>query len=154
VNIRHRLAELGIVLPEAGKPAGSYSLALRSGALVYLSGTGPLPLPGVKTRGRIGESLSLDEGYLAARAAALSLLANLDAFLGGAECEIRCVKMTGYLCCTQDFAAHPRVLDGATDFLLEVLGENGRPARAALGMASLPFGIPVEIELIVEAREF
>ncbi len=151
MNIRSRLAELGIELPPAGKPAGSYSVALRSGALVYLSGTGPAPLPGVKTRGRLGESLSVDEGYLAARAAGVSLLANLDAFLGGADCDIRCVKMTGYVNCTSDFILHPRVVDGATDLLVELFGENGRPARAALGMASLPFGIPVEIELVVEA---
>lgn len=153
MNIESKLKELGIEIPPATRPVGSYSTAVQVGELVFLSGIGPASLPGVKTPGRIGENLTVEDGYLAARATAVNLLANLKGFLGDLDRGMTCIKMTGYVNCIPAFTQQAEVINGATDLLIELFGERGKPARVAIGVASLPFGIPIEIDLIVAVDE-
>lgn len=103
--------------------------------------------------GKVGRDIPVAQGYVLARGAALQLLATLREHLGTLDRVRRCVRMTVYVNCEADFTSHPAVADGATDLLVEVFGEAGRPARAAVGVVSLPFGIPVEVDLTVYAPE-
>ncbi len=141
----HRLQELGIELPEPHPAAGTYASWTRAGDLVFLAGQGSR-----HHLGRVGAELDLAAGREAAREAMLDLLAQTRDALGSLDRVGRVVRVTGYVRCTEDFIDQPAVLDGATDLLVEVFGpERGRPARAAVGVASLPMGIAVEIEMVV-----
>ncbi len=144
-----RLEELGLELGPAPLPIATYVPAARSGDLLFLSGHGP-DRPGELWRGKLGADLGVDEGYAAARAVALNLLATLKAELGDLSRVRRVVKVLGMVNATPDFEDHPKVINGASDLLAHVFGDAGNHARSAVGMASLPGGIPVEIEMIVE----
>ena len=146
-----RLDELGIELPSPQAPAANYVPAVRTGNLLYLAGVGPAKrADGSSPIGKVGAELTLEEGYEAARLVCLNIISRLKAELGDLDRVVRVVKLLGMVNATEDFGEHPAVINGCSDLLVEVFGERGKHARSAVGMQSLPFGIPVEIEAIVE----
>lgn len=147
-----RLAELGLELPEPAQPVGSYATAVRTGSTLYVSGHGPVGEDGKSIRGKLGESMDVDEGYEAAKRCGVGLLATIRHEIGSLDQVAQVVKLLGMVNATPDFQKHPAVINGASDLMLEVFGENGRHARSAVGMGSLPFNIAVEVEVIVELK--
>lgn len=145
-DIEARLAELGIVLPEAPAPAANYVPHVVAGNMVYVSGQISKGPHGLIT-GKLGAGLSAAEGQEAARACALALIAQLRAALGGDLSRlVQVVKLTGFVNAAADFTDHPQVVNGASDLMVQVFGDRGRHARAAIGCASLPLGVAVEVE--------
>jgi enamine deaminase RidA (YjgF/YER057c/UK114 family) len=145
-----RLRSLGLSLPEPRPPVANFLPAVVEGNLVFLSGQGPVGPDGIVFRGKVGSSLSVDEGYAAARLTTLNLLAALDQAIGDLARVRRVVKVLGMVNADPDFTAHPQVINGCSDLLVSVFGpEVGRHARSAVGMGSLPGQIAVEIEMIV-----
>jgi enamine deaminase RidA (YjgF/YER057c/UK114 family) len=150
VTIDDRLTELGIELPTPFPPAGNYVPAVRSGSLLFLSGTGPVRADGTVVTGKVGRDLDIDQAREAARLTGLQLIAALRAELGDLGRVRRVVKTLGMVNCAAGFNRTPEVIDGCSSLLVDVFGDDGRGARSAVGMAELPFDIAVEIELIVE----
>ena len=148
-----RLIELGLHLPPPFPPAGSYVAAVRTGALLYLSGAGPVRADGGFVTGKVGDTVDLPTAVEAARLTALQLLAVMRHELGSLDKVRRIVKTLGMVNCSAGFNRTPQVIDGCSDLLMEVFGDAGRGARSAVGMAELPFDISVEIELIVEVAD-
>ena len=148
-----KLKELGIELPTPPTPVANYVPVVQTGNLVFLSGHGPLKDDGTMIVGRVGEDLSLDEGYQAARRVAIALLASLKAATGDLNRVVRVVKLLGMVNSTADFTDQPKVINGASDLLVDVFGDKGKHARSAVGMNVLPGNIPVEIEMIVEIEK-
>ena len=148
-----RLKEIGLQLPPAVRPVANYVSAVRAGNLVFLSGHGPVREDGSMITGKVGADLTLEEGYEAARRVALVLLASLKAEMGDLDKVIQVVKLLGMVNCRSDFVDQPKVINGASDLLVEVFGDKGRHARSAVGMNALPMNISVEIEMIVEVEE-
>lgn len=146
-----RLAELGIELSTPAPPVANYVRAVRSGDLIFVAGHGPtLPEGGFMT-GKVGAERTLEEGYEAARLTAISILSTLKAELGDLSRVRRIVRVFGMVNAVERFGDQPEVINGASDLLVEVFGpERGKHARAAVGMASLPRDITVEIEMVVE----
>jgi enamine deaminase RidA (YjgF/YER057c/UK114 family) len=147
-----RIAQLALELPEAPKPAGTYSPLVQVGETVYVSGHGPLRKDGTMITGKVGDDLSEDEGRQAARQVGLTILATLRKQLGSLDRIGRVVKVLGMVNATPDFGRHPQVINGFSDLMVEVFGESGRAARSAVGMGSLPGNIAVEIEAIVQLK--
>jgi enamine deaminase RidA (YjgF/YER057c/UK114 family) len=146
-----RLAELGVELPPGSEPVANYRMAVRTGDLLFVAGHGPAHGDGVKVRGKVGADLDLDEAREAARLVGVNLLATVRRELGSLDAVRRVVKVLGMVNCAPGFDQTPAVIDGCSDFLVEVFGpEAGSHARTAVGMAELPFGLAVEIEMIVE----
>jgi enamine deaminase RidA (YjgF/YER057c/UK114 family) len=152
-DVEARLKQLGISLPEASKPVANYVQAVRTGNLVFLAGTGPKKPDGDYITGKVGKDLSLEQGYQAARLTGIILLSNLKAEIGDLDKVKRIVKVFGMVNADPSFTQHPKVINGLSDLMVEVFGERGKHARAAVGMGSLPFGIAVEIEMVVEVAE-
>ena len=148
-----RLAELGIVLPEPSVPVANYVKAVRSGNLIFLSGHGPYRSDGTLVKGKLGKDLSIEEGYEAARLTGIALLSSLKSEIGDLSKVRRVVKVFGMVNADPLFTDQPKVINGCSDLLVEVFGDRGRHARAAVGMASLPVGIAVEIDMVVEIEE-
>ncbi len=145
-EIDRRLAELGIVLPEAPAPAANYVPFVIAGNMVYVSGQISRGPDGMLT-GRLGADLTVEDGRSAARVCALNLIAQLRAACGGDLGRlVQVAKLTGFVNATPDFTQHPAVINGASDLMVEVFGDRGRHARAAVGCASLPLGVAVEVE--------
>lgn len=146
---RARLVELGVTLPPVAAPLAAYVPAVRTGNLVYTSGQ--LPLEGGQPThfGRLGAEVTPEEGKAAARTCALNALAAIDALVG-LDSVVRVVKVVGFVASAPGFTGQPGVVNGASDFLGEVFGDAGAHARSAVGVASLPLDVPVEVELIVE----
>ena len=147
-----RLLELGIQLPASSGPAGNYAAAARSGNLLFLSGKSPLPVNGQKPRGRLGKEYSAEEGKDFARSACLDLLATVRATLGSLDSVVRIVEVHGSLNTTADFEDHAKVLDGASDLLVEIFGSAGLHARSVIGAVSLRSGVPLTLKAIIECR--
>jgi enamine deaminase RidA (YjgF/YER057c/UK114 family) len=146
-----RFAALNLELPPAPKPMGTYKPMSVVGNLAYLSGHGPLRTDKTLIVGKVGAELSLEQGKLAARQVGLSLLATLKSQLGSLARVGRVVKVLGMVNATTDFAEHPQVINGASELFAQVWGsENGVGARSAIGVASLPSNMAVEIEMVVE----
>ncbi len=144
-----RIAQLGITLPDAPAPAANYVPYVQSGNLLFVSGqisAGPDGL----IRGRLGEDMDADAGAAAARACGLALIAQARAALGSLDRIARVVKLTGFVNSTPDFTDQPEVVNGCSDLMVEVFGESGRHARAAVSAAALPRGVAVEVEAIFE----
>ena len=144
-----------IALPAPLSPFGLYVPAVRTGDLVFLSGAGPVRADGTIVTGRVGTAagdLSPAQARDAARLTGLRLLAALRAEIGDLHRVRRVVKLLGFVRCAPDFTDQPAVVDGCSELLVEVLGEAGRGARTAVGVAALPFGIPVEIEAVVQVE--
>jgi enamine deaminase RidA (YjgF/YER057c/UK114 family) len=148
-----RLRELGYTLPAPPPPIGTYVGGVRTGNLLFLSGKGPDLQGGRQWRGKLGAQLTTEEGYQAARDTMLNLLAVLRAELGELSRVRRIVKVLGMVNSTPEFGDQPKVINGASDLLVDLFGDQGRHARSAVGMAALPNGIPVEIEMIVEVSD-
>lgn len=149
VTPAERLSQLGIELPEPIAPAGLYVPAVRAGDLVFLSGTGPVRPDGSLVTGKVGRDLDIDGAREAARLTGLQILAMLAAELGDLNRVTRVVKVLGMVNCAPGFSRTPYVVDGCSELLVDVLGDAGRGARSAIGVAELPFDIAVEIEAVV-----
>ncbi len=147
-----RLAELGVTLPDAPAPAANYVPYVIVGDTVYVSGQISAS-NGEMIKGKLGDDMSVDEGAAAAKTCAISLLAQVKAACGGdLDRLVRVVKLTGFVNSTADFGDQPKVVNGASDFFAEALGDAGRHARSAVSAASLPFGVAVEIEGIFQIK--
>ncbi|MFO8173380.1 MAG: Atu1372/SO_1960 family protein [Longimicrobiales bacterium] len=147
-----RLAELGIRLPEPPSPVANYVNGVQTGNLIFLAGKGPRRPDGTEVHGKLGADLSIEEGYEAARLTAINQLAVLKAMVGDLSRVARVVKVLGMVNSAPDFVDQPAVINGFSDLIVEVFGDRGRHARAAVGMASLPRAQAVEIELVVEVE--
>ena len=147
-----RIKELGIDLSTPPAPVANYVPAVRTGNLVFLSGHGPRKPDGTVTTGRLGDDMSIDGGYQTAREVGIGLLGSLRAEIGNLDRVTRVVKLLVMVNSTPDFGEQPQVANGVSDLLVEVFGDRGRHARSAVGMVNLPFGIPVEAEMIVEVQ--
>ena len=145
-----RLRDLGIALPAVTPPLANYVNAVRTGNLLFLAGKGPATVEGMKPQGKLGRELNVEQGYKFARSTGLALLAVMRAELGSLDRVKRVVKVLGMVNAAPEFIDPPKVINGCSDLFVEVLGERGKHARSAVGMGSLPNGIPVEIECIVE----
>ena len=145
-----RLEELGLELPAVPEPAGSYVPAARSGALVFTAGQLPLVDGDLTITGRVGETVSLEEAREAARTCALNALAAAAAEAGGLDRISRVVKVTGFVASAGGFNGQAQVINGASELIGQVFGESGLHARSAVGVAELPLGAPVEVEITVE----
>jgi enamine deaminase RidA (YjgF/YER057c/UK114 family) len=142
-----RLSELGLTLPDAPSAAANYVPTLITGNFLYVSGQLSVG-PDAKILGTLGDGVSIEEGQKAAQLACLNILAQAKAALGSLDRIAQTVRLTGYVHATPDFTDHPKVINGASDLMVAVLGERGRHARAAVGVASLPLGVAVEIDAI------
>jgi enamine deaminase RidA (YjgF/YER057c/UK114 family) len=151
--IEDRVAELGLTLPApVAAPAGvrlPFELVRVHGDLAYVSGHGPLDGDRVLVTGRVGAELSVDDGYEAARATGLSMLASLRQELGDLDRVVAWVKVLGFVKCAEGFNVTPAAINGFSDLILELWGDAGRHARSAIGAGELPFGMPVEVEAVV-----
>jgi enamine deaminase RidA (YjgF/YER057c/UK114 family) len=150
VDYDKKVKELGIELFEPSKPVANYVKAVRTGNLLYLSGHGPGKADGTSITGKLGEELTLEEGYAAARQAGISILSTIKSELGSLNKVKRVVKVLGMVNCTSDFTDQPKVINGFSDLMVSVFGEKGKHARSAVGMNALPNNITVEIEIILE----
>lgn len=148
-----KLTELGFTLPDPPKPVATYAAHVRSGNFLFIAGQGPTVVGGVRFQGKVGATISIDQGYEAARLACLNALAVARQALGSLDQIQRVVRATIYVASTDDFTQQPQVANGATDLLKQLFGEAGLPARAAVGVNVLPMNIPVEVELQLEVAD-
>ncbi len=151
-DVEERLQSLEISLPEASQPVANYVNGVQTGSLIFLAGKGPLKADGTYINGKVGVDLTVEQGYEAARLTAINQLAVLKDMLGDLNRVKRIVKVLGMVNAAEDFGDHPEVINGYSDTMVEVFGERGKHARAAIGMGSLPREIAVEIEMIVEVQ--
>jgi len=152
MSIENKLAAMGVTLPDAPAPAANYVPFVQVGDIVYVSGQISADENGL-ILGKLGDSVDVEAGAAAARRCAISLLAQARAACGGdLDRLVRVVKLTGFVNSTADFTNQPQVINGASDFLVEALGEAGRHARSAVSAAALPLGVAVEIEGIFQIR--
>jgi enamine deaminase RidA (YjgF/YER057c/UK114 family) len=152
-TIASRLEELGITLPTPAKPVANYVPYTVSGNLVFVSGQIPFGPDGLQYQGKVGADLTAEDGIAAARLCAINILAQLRAALDGdLDRVVRCLKLGGFVNSVPDFADHPAVINGASDLMVDVLGDRGRHARFAVGAGSLPRNVAVEVDAIFEVR--
>lgn len=152
-DVEEKLKSMGIVLVEPGKPLANYVNAVTTGNLVFMAGKGPRTKKGELITGKVGKDLTIEEGYEAARLTGVSQLAALKAEIGDLNRVERIVKVLGLVNCEPDFGNQPEVINGFSDLMVEVFGERGKHARAAVGAGSLPRNIACEIEMIVQIKK-
>jgi enamine deaminase RidA (YjgF/YER057c/UK114 family) len=150
MQIENRLAEIGVTLPNVPKPVASYLPVVRSGNLLFLSGQLCTVTGELKYQGKVGKEVSLEDACQAAKIAAINSLAVIKQQVGSLDKVKRIVKVVGYVASDPSFSDQPKVINGASDFLVEVFGDKGSHARSAVGVAALPLNVPVEVEMIVE----
>ncbi len=150
MSAEKRLKQLGIDLGTVSAPVANYVNAVRAGNLLFLAGKGPRAVDGKRPQGKVGREYTAEQAYQHARTVGMDLLAVMRAELGSLDRVKRVVKVLGMVNAVPEFQDHPKVINGCSDLFVEVLGEAGKHARSAVGMGSLPMGIPVEIECIVE----
>ena len=148
-----RLAALGLTLPPVTAPVAAYVPALRTGSYVYVSGQLPVVGGKLPAVGKVGAEVSAEDAAAMARTCALNALAAAASVAGGLEAIRRIVKVTGFVASAPGFTGQPQVINGASELLIEVFGEEGKHARSAVGVAELPLNAPVEVELIAEVRD-
>jgi enamine deaminase RidA (YjgF/YER057c/UK114 family) len=146
-----RLAELGIRLPSIAAPVAAYVPAVRTGSLVFTSGQLPFVDGGLRRTGKVGGSVDVEDAAADAKVCALNGLAAIDGLVG-LDSIVRVVKVVGFVSSVEGFTGQPRVVNGASELLGRIFGEAGQHARSAVGVAELPMGAPVEVELVVEVR--
>ena len=150
-NIKAKLDELGLVLPDAVTPLGAYVHYVQSASLLMISGQGPVSASGVAITGRLGEDLEIEDGNRAAEVCGLNIVARLNTALEGDFDRVkRIVRLNGFVNSAPDFTHHPAVINGASDLMFSLFGERGIHSRVAVGVAALPMGWAVEIDAIVE----
>lgn len=152
-NPEAKLQELGITLPSPPQPVANYVNGVQTGNLIFLAGKGPRYADGTEITGKVGKDVTIEKAYEGARLTAINQLAVLKSMLGNLNRVKRVVKVLGMVNCEPSFIDQPKVINGFSDLMVEVFGEKGKHARAAVGMASLPRGQCVEIELIVEVYD-
>ncbi|MGE3268138.1 MAG: RidA family protein [Chloroflexota bacterium] len=152
-QIEAKLEALGLTLPTPPPPVANYVRCVTVGNLVYVSGHGPTRDGEYVFQGKVGAERTVEDGYEAAKLTMLNCLSSLKQEIGDLDRVSRIVKLLGMVNCTEDFGYQPEVINGGSDLLVELYGERGRHARSAVGMQSLPRGITVEIEMIVELEE-
>lgn len=151
MSAENRLKELGIALPRAATPVGSYVPGIRVGNILFMSGHGPFDSEGqVTAQGKLGRTMSIEEANAVARQVALNMLGSVREIVGSLDRVKRVVKVLGLVNCVDGFTASPKVINGFSDCMVEVFGEAGRHGRSAFGVTELPAGIPVEVEAIFE----
>ena len=147
INIEQKLSELGVVIPEAPKPVASYLGFVQHGDLLIVSGQLPFKDGGLTHTGLLGRDVSIEDGAIAARQCAINLLAQVKAACeGDLERIVRCIRLGGFVASMPDFTDHPKIVNGASDFIGQVLGDRGLHARAAVGVAALPLNACVDVE--------
>ena len=149
MSVEEKLKEKGLALPEVPKPVAAYIPAKRVGDLVFVSGQIPLRDGKIAYQGKVGAERTPEEGYEAARLCALNALAAVKALVGSLD-GVEIVQVRGFVNCTPDFENHPEVINGASELLVELFGDRGRHARAAVGVSSLPRDVTVEVEMVVQ----
>jgi enamine deaminase RidA (YjgF/YER057c/UK114 family) len=151
MNVSARLGQLGIELPEAVQPQGSYVPAMRTGNLVYTAGQVPMQEGKLAGTGKVGADVTVEQGKALARICALNALAAIDSLVG-IDAVTQVVKVVGFVASAPGFNGQPSVVNGASDLLAEVFADRGAHARSAVGVCELPLDAPVEVELVVEVR--
>ena len=149
-TIEARLSELDITLPKAAAPAANYVPTIITGSTLYISGQLPMGPSGIEFVGKLGDTLNAENGAEAARLCAINIIAQAKSALGDLEKVGRIVKLVGFVNSTAEFAEQPKVINGASDLMVAIFGDKGRHARSAVSAVSLPFGVAVEIEAIIE----
>ena len=150
MGAEQKLEELGLILPQPSTPVANFVSAVKTGNLLFVSGHGPYDDGKIKISGKVGRELTIDEGYQVARNVGLNCLATIKAAIGDLDKVKRFVKLLGMVNCTDDFKDQPKVINGCSDLLVAIFEDDGKHARAAVGMQALPNQIPVEIEMILE----
>ena len=149
-----RLKELGIDLPPPPAATANYVPFVREGGLLFVAGQGPMAADGtIAYMGRVGTDISEEDGYQAARMCAVNCLAQIKAALGSLDNVKRVVSLRGFVACADDFYDQPKIINGASDLMVEVFGDAGRHVRTAIGAIALPFNIATEVDMIVAAKE-
>ena len=148
-----KLTELNLELPPPPKPGGIYSPVVRVDNMLYVSGHGPLLPDGTLMTGRVGSEITEEEGHKSARQTGLTILATLKKELGSLDKIDRLVKVLGMVNAAPDFQNHPQVINGFSQLMVDIFGDNGRAARSAIGMGSLPGNISTEIEVIIKLKD-
>jgi enamine deaminase RidA (YjgF/YER057c/UK114 family) len=151
MSVRSTLAELGVTLPAPAAPAGSYVPAVRTGNLIFTAGQVPFVDGKLPTTGKVGAEVSPEDAAALARVSAINALAAVAALVD-VDDVVRVVKVVGFVASAEGFTGQSGVVNGASDFFVQVFGEAGKHARSAVGMAELPLGSPVEVEIVVEVR--
>ncbi|WP_339711032.1 RidA family protein [uncultured Sphingosinicella sp.] len=152
MSIEARLAELGITLPKAAAPAANYVPTVLHGNMLYISGQLPFQEDGTLVLGRLGEDVDVAAGQAAARLCGIGILAQAQAALGSLERIERVLKLGAFVSSTANFFDQPKVANGCSDFMVEVLGDAGRHARSAVGVPALPLGVAVEIDAVIAVK--
>lgn len=152
MSIEERIRELGLTIPEAAKPVAAYVPALKAGEFVYVSGQLPFKEGKLLYSGKVGQDLSVEEGKEAAKICLINCLAALRSCINSWKEVARIVKITGYVQSADDFYEQPQVINGASELLEKIFGENGRHARAAVGVNALPLNAACELEMIVQVK--
>jgi enamine deaminase RidA (YjgF/YER057c/UK114 family) len=152
-DVEQKLKDQKIELFKPSAPIANYVKAVRVGNLIFLAGHGPTKADGTNITGKVGKDLSVEQGYMAARQAAVSILSTLKMEIGDLNKVKRVVKVLGLVNCHSDFTDHPKVINGFSDLIVSIFGEKGLHARSAVGANSLPLNIAVEVEMIVEVTE-
>ncbi len=153
MGAEQKLEELGLTLPEVPKPVAAYVPGARSGNIIYTSGQIPFENGVLVYKGRLGEDLVLEDGYKAARLCCLNCLGIIKSMVGNLNKVKKIIKINGFVNSSPDFTDQPKVINGASDLCLDVFGEKGKHARAAVGTSGLPLGAAVEVEIIVEVED-
>lgn len=147
-----RLADLGLKLPDAPQPVANYVPFLISGDLLFISGQISKDITGTLLGGTLGTNVTLEEGQIAAKACALNILAQANAALGSLDRIAQVLRLTGFVASAPGFTDQPKIINGASDIMVQILGDAGRHTRSAVGVASLPMGAAVEIDAIIKIR--
>ena len=150
MGAEQRIVELGLIVPPAQKPFGNYVGGVRTGNLLFMGGCGPRRADGSAVTGKLGSTLTMEQGYEAARLVGINMLGNIRAELGSLDKVKRVVKVFGMVNADPEFTETPKVINGFSDLFVQVFGDAGRGARSAVGMVMLPFQIAVEIEMVLE----
>jgi len=152
-EISEKLAKLGLSLPSAITPFGAYVPAVRVEKYIFTSGQLPFEAEELRFRGKVGSELTVDQGYEAAKLCALNCLAAVNFLAGDLEKVEKIVRLQGYIACTPDFTEHSNVINGASDLLVALFGEDGRHARSVIGVYTLPMNAAVEVKLVATLRQ-